>query len=46
MKYDVSYIVASANTKTWYSEDTELNFDGSLIEAASAGEVSNNNGNM
>ena len=39
MKFDVSYVVQTTNTEMWYTEDDELNFDNSPIEASSENEA-------
>ena len=39
MKWDVSFFRETTGQQTWYSEDPELNFYGSLIEASSSAEA-------
>lgn len=39
MKFDISYVVYTTQKIVWYTEDSELNFDGSPIEALSEDEA-------
>ncbi len=39
MKFDISYVVYSTHKNVWYTEDSDLNFDGSPIEAQSEDEA-------
>ena len=39
MKWDVSFFRETTGQQAWYSEDPELNFYGSLIEASSSAEA-------
>ena len=39
MKFDVSYVVCTTNNTIWYTEDNDLNFDNSPIEACSEAEA-------
>ena len=39
MKFDISYVVQTTNNDVWHTEDDELNFDNSPIEASSENEA-------